>query len=310
MPSQKSRKWSFTLNNPTPAEKESIANAEDRYTYCIVGNEVGESGTPHLQGFIYFPSQVRMNTVKSVVGVRAHVEMSRGTVKQNYDYCSKDKDFTEYGRRPAFQEEKGQAEKDRYKRAWALSTQGDMETLVEEMPDIAIRHYSTLKKIRMDAVSSRKLDNLSDFSGMHWYWGPSGTGKSHKARIENPDAYLKDVNKWWCGYTDQETVILEDLDVRNGEWIIRFLKIWTDIYPFPADMKFGKMVIRPKKFIVTSNYHPDQIWTNGPDIEPVKRRFNITHFSQLGIVGVHPPVPPPQEEDEETEDTEIIDLTQ
>lgn len=300
----KSRKWSFTLNNPTADEKSSLSDAQDRYTYCIVGNEVGESGTPHLQGFIYFPSRVRMNTVKSVVGTRAHVEMSRGTIKQNFDYCSKDGDFTEYGRRPMFQDEKGAAEKERYKRAFQNAKDGLFEEILEDSPDIALRHYNVLKRIRADAVAERELPTLDANVRMKWYYGPSGTGKSRKARSEHPHAYLKDCNKWWDGYLDQETVIIEDVDKRDADWLIRKMKIWADIYPFPAEMKGSKTVIRPKMLIVTSNYHPKDIWSLESDLGPILRRFAVTHFASLGSVPIFEP------EDEETEDTEIIDLTQ
>jgi hypothetical protein len=47
---------------------------------------------------------------------------------------------------------------------------------------------------------------------------------------------------------------------------------------FPAEIKGGKIDIRPKKIIVTSNYHPRDIWENEQDYMPILRRFRITHF--------------------------------
>jgi len=53
-------------------------------------------------------------------------------------------------------------------------------------------------------VSIANFDN-------HWYWGPTGTGKSKTARETAPDAFLKTNTKWWDGYDQQDDVLLEEL---------------------------------------------------------------------------------------------------
>lgn len=66
----------------------------------IVGKEVGESGTPHLQGYAMFANPVRFSHLKSS-WPRAHLERAKGNAKQNYVYCSKDGDFESHGFTPS-----------------------------------------------------------------------------------------------------------------------------------------------------------------------------------------------------------------
>lgn len=268
----KNRKWCFTINNYTEEELNHIKEG-DEYRYVIIGKEVGEGGTPHLQGFIVFNNHRRLNSVKSVVGARAHLEIARGSVEQNVRYCSKEGDYLESGERPASQAEKGAANKRRYEDAWNAASEGNLD---EIDADLRIRHYSTLKRIRMDKIAERNLEDTLDT--MDWYCGPSGTGKSRKARTENPDAYLKMCNKWWDSYIDQEVVLIEDFDVKHAV-LVHHLKIWADRYPYLAEIKGGSVKIRPRKIIVTSNYHPSEIWTENSDLEPILRRFHVTKFS-------------------------------
>ena len=56
----------------------------------VVGVEVGENGTPHLQGYIRTKKCLRFNAIKSIIGKRAHIEQARGTELENDDYCRKD----------------------------------------------------------------------------------------------------------------------------------------------------------------------------------------------------------------------------
>lgn len=95
--------WCFTLNNYTEQEYEFLSsnfrNESEKYFY-IVGKEVGESGTPHLQGYIALRNKSKKFrplptfAVKRDEGRNAmHFERARGNREQNYKYCSKDGNF-------------------------------------------------------------------------------------------------------------------------------------------------------------------------------------------------------------------------
>ena len=79
--------YCFTLNNYSPEEYDYISQFKCKY--LIVGKEVGEEGTPHLQGFISFADGKTLNYLKKHLSNRAHFEEAVGTVEQNYLYCTK-----------------------------------------------------------------------------------------------------------------------------------------------------------------------------------------------------------------------------
>lgn len=95
------KRWCFTLNNPTQAEKDSLFQHADCFVYKVIGREVGASGTPHLQGFFILETKLRLRQVKALAGLaRAHLEVSRGTPQEASQYCKKDGDYEEYGTLP------------------------------------------------------------------------------------------------------------------------------------------------------------------------------------------------------------------
>lgn len=110
-----------------------------------------------------------------------------------------------------------------------------------------------------------------------WISGPTGAGKSWWARnsigVDGWRWYPKELTKWWCGYNDEEVVILDDVTPEDFEFLNRNLRIWADIYPFMAEKKGGGSIIRPKRIVVTSNYKIQEIFTRRSDREPIERRF-------------------------------------
>lgn len=278
------RNWCFTVNNWTSDSIDLMERLQGLSRYLVYGKEVGESGTPHLQGFVIFEDAKTFTACKKCIP-GAHLEACRGTCTQAADYCKKDGDFVESGRCPVTKEEQGELEKERYQRAWEIAKSGgDLE---EVDPDIRLRLYGTLKRIKADYQQVPESIDELDF---WWYYGSSGTGKSLTARAENPGYYVKNRNKWWDGYVDQPCVIIEEWNPDMCLALQQYLKEWCDHHPFAAEVKGGTTCIRPPKIIVTSNYSLADCF--GHDIEglfkPLARRFKVREF--LPTAFVEPPL--------------------
>lgn len=263
------RTFTFTANNYGSLERYETISCK----YIVYGKEVGATGTPHLQGTIVFDSGKSLSAaIKALPG--CHIEVCQAPIA-SIAYCKKDGDWVERGTAPISQADKGQVEHDRWRGIRLAAEQGDWEAIPEKV------RFQNARLIDFHHEKALKARALPDTEMQHlWYYGEPGTGKSRKAREDHPDAYLKNCNKWWCGYTDQQTVIIEDFD-RVHDKLAHHLKIWGDRYPFNAEFKGGAFKIRPHLLIITSNYHPKDIWTSAQDLDPVLRRFKVIRFGQL-----------------------------
>lgn len=259
-----SKGWCLTLNNYSDEQYGELLSTECQYV--IIGKEIGDSGTPHLQGFMQFNSRKSLKQMKAL-NAQAHWEMSKGNIDQNYDYCSKEGNFEERGIRPMSQKRKGDANVERYDMARESAKLGKFDDIPS---DIYIRHRSTLRAIFAETQSAPSA--LTGELQNQWIWGPAGAGKTSRAMAENPGAYLKGLNKWWDGYAGQDCVIIDDMDPYHKALAQEF-KVWSHHYPFPAETKGGSMCIRPKKIIVTSNYRIDEVWEDETTRAAMQRRF-------------------------------------
>lgn len=257
-----SRRWVFTLNNYTDADILAIPTWEA--TYHVYGREVGESGTPHLQGFVIFSKTKRFSAVKKIHG-GCHWEVARGTSEQAAEYCKKDGNYVEFGTFPGSQGRRNDLER-------------AIETLkADGLAAVAERHTSVFVKysrgLRDASLFLQAPYSHDDVRG-HWIWGPPGSGKSHIARSVSDSVFIKDQNKWWDGYDGELNVILDDLDTGV---LGHHLKIWADKYPCKGETKGGTIWLRYHRFIVTSNYPPEHFWSEDPVMcEAISRRFRVT----------------------------------
>lgn len=70
--SVKATNWSFTLNNYTDQELAMIRSMPEFVRQCLWELEQGESGTPHVQGYLRLKTQQRMSFLRSHYLSRAH----------------------------------------------------------------------------------------------------------------------------------------------------------------------------------------------------------------------------------------------
>lgn len=268
--SERSRGWCFTINNPTYGDSLDVEALKHNARYFVYGKEVGEGGTPHFQGFVYFQHPVTFGRIRQLLQ-RAHIERQRGTLEQAITYCQKDGDWEEWGDRPQ-DSQSGKTQKERWRWLIERAEAGDMESIKQEQPGMYLRYFERLRSL------ARPESNILDELTNEWWYGPTGTGKSRTLWRMYPRHYQKELNKWWCGYQGEEIVAIEEWCPKN-ECTASALKIWSDRYPFTAQIKGGSLQrIRPKKIIVLSNYTIDQCFPQTEDAEPIKRRFKVVHF--------------------------------
>lgn len=266
-----SRGWCFTINNYTDEEYKSLGSIECKYQ--IAGKEVGEEGTPHLQGYVYFDTLKSLKQLKKLYP-RAHLEQTKGSALSNIRYCSKeDQTPFVFGTPPCTPQEKGRIEKERWQKYYDLAKKNQLEELPKK---ILIKHHSALTRIRDD--SRPTPEDLDHCTGI-WIWGEAGYGKSHLALSKAPGAYRKDLTKWWNYYDDQDDVIVDDMDPFHKH-LAKDFKDWLGQNYINAEIKNGYRKIRPKRVIVTSQYPPEAIWDDEITLAAIRRRCEIYHLTE------------------------------
>lgn len=218
-------------------------------------------------------------------GDSAHIEPARS--KRARDYVWKDATSVEGTRFELGQQSVNPSNKPDWERVWDLGKRGRFDDIPAS---IRLRHYTTLKRIHTD--HQEKPADLDNVCGI-WIYGEAGHGKSHLAREMANDPFIKPQNKWWDGYQNQDDVLLDDLDT---DCLGHYLKIWADRYSFVAEVKGGSMHIRPKRFFVTSQYKPNELFKDYKMCQAVERRFRFIHKLNWRTLTNQPQLEQQQEE--------------
>lgn len=256
------KRWCFTLNNYSDEEYSGLLQfLRDSTEYFIVGKEVGDSGTPHLQGYFICKNKTRFTSLRNSISERAHIEPARGTPNHNRVYCSKGGDYEEGG---SFSRRTDAGEKRKNRDELAIEFRAAVERgrsgileYADANPGVFAWSGSTLLR---NTVGNAPAISRPDIH-VRWVYGPPGVGKSRFAHQEFPNAYIKEPRtKWWTGYVLEKEVIIDDFGP-NGIDINHLLR-WFDRYKCYVETKGDMVPLYADKFIVTSNFHPSDIFKN------------------------------------------------
>ncbi len=188
--------WCFTLNNYTEENLATLNSLERSVTYLIYGKEVSETDTPHLQGFVSFPSKKRLNQVIALLG-QCHCSVTR-SVKHSIEYCKKDGDFTEIGT-PSVKESGKRNDLQEFMKA-VKAGETDHKVLIEKHASV----YARYRKFTCEYVKN----HLPVFEPV-----------AHPLR-----PWQQELNNIITGATnDREIIFVVDLDGGKGKsWFARY----------------------------------------------------------------------------------------
>jgi len=220
------RNMCFTLNNYTPKELQLIEEAVTNtcIQYICWAFEVGESGTPHLQGYVQCTKPMTHVALRKATGLkRLKPDDAHGSDQDNVDYCKKgDQPHEEwkrfktqgitYGLNCQFMERGERKTQGRRTDCHGSVNKVKAGEPLAEMMDTnyqAARHAELCCKYLEPA--------RDDKPEVWWISGEMGAGKGqrlaellseHSART-----YTKRTeDKWWDGYDRHENLVLRSIE--------------------------------------------------------------------------------------------------
>lgn len=111
-----------------------------------------------------------------------------------------------------------------------------------------------------------------------WYWKTRGPVEKHASH------YIKDNNKWWDGYKQEEAIIIDDYEA--NEWSYRDLLRLLDRYKYQGQTKGGYVKINSPFIYICSEFSPDQLWTDNKLAQITRRIDKLVNVADTNVTEV------------------------
>jgi len=267
------RNYIGTLNNYTAHDIAALSKFNGTEHYICFGEEISESGTPHLQAFIRFKTVKSVKAAHEFLASLVTTKTSRWGLKRgdnNVDMMQlyvrkglqpkrewtrlrdagpnygKDAVIREYGKKP-----RGQGKRTDLHRCCDMLAEGySIAEVALANPTQYVRYHAGLEKFNVLTVPRRDFYTLG-----YWVHGPAGVKKSvWAAKHFDPETvYFKpESTKWWPGYDPKKhtTVIWNDFRYGQGATFAQLLNL-LDQWPMYVENKGVYIPFRARRIIFT-----------------------------------------------------------
>lgn len=290
MSSNKFKRWTFTLNNFTDKDLNSLQNLSPEPKFIIYGKELASTGTPHLQGYIEFTSQRTMTAVKKSIGnPTVHLEKAIADARTNVLYCSKGeqsheeyttqgKDGTNYGLNADVYSNGSYTQQGQRTDLESINNLIKTHTIKELIDEGKIKNTQQIRFA--EACMAFNTKPRMTAPRVVWICGDTGTGKTHYvfSNHDNEDIHSQNSFKFWDGYNNQPVVLIDDMraDFCKYHELLKLL----DKYPHRVEVKCGDRIFNSSTIYITSPYTPAQMFKSKTDEDLVQltRRIDELHI--------------------------------
>lgn len=272
----KNRAYCITINNYSEDEWKTCLDIDAEFS--VFAPEIGDAGTPHIQGYVYFKNPRAFTSMKRLLPRANLISPPKGTPSQNLDYIQGP--YEKDDKRKPFNPDavvKGECPQQ--------GTRSDLAVVKEVLADTG-----KMRDVVLVATSYQSIRHAEVILKYHetprtwkpkveWFYGSTGTGKSKTAyEILGEDTYTcMSTAKWFEGYDAHENVLIDDMrkDFCKFHELLRLL----DRYALRVEGKGGSRQFLAKHIIITSCYHPSAMFDTREDVQQLIRRIdNIRQF--------------------------------